>query len=167
MLGASRISLWSRGWIIEGWTDLGCRWGLAIKLSLVRRVMMLCVVVENPKPNLDARRGLRMSTRRPVVKRVSLWATKSFSSAEVAVDGVVGCSGRIGQLGGQMNRLRVLKQRAARGKAGVCRNPDGWYAAHGRGWGDCCGPLSRRQAIQLAARWGMPTRAVKIVITAD
>lgn len=34
-----------------------------------------------------------------------------------------------------MNRLRVLKQRAARGKAGICRNPDGWYAAHGRGWG--------------------------------
>lgn len=50
-----------------------------------------------------------------------------------------------------MNRLRVLKQRAARGKAGVCRNPDGWYAAHGRGWGDCHGPVSRREAIQLAA----------------
>ncbi|HFK9489934.1 TPA: hypothetical protein ACG0TY_002518 [Pseudomonas aeruginosa] len=46
-----------------------------------------------------------------------------------------------------MNRLRVLKQRAARGKAGICRNPDGWYAAHGRGWGDCYGPLSRREAI--------------------
>lgn len=66
-----------------------------------------------------------------------------------------------------MNRVRVLKQRAARGKAGICRNPDGWYAAHGRGWGDCYGPLSRREAIQLAARWGMPSRAVKIVVTTD
>lgn len=64
-----------------------------------------------------------------------------------------------------MNRLRILRQRAARGLAGVAHLSDGWWAAHGRGWGDCAGPMSRREAIQLAARLAMPHRKITVRIS--
>ena len=64
-----------------------------------------------------------------------------------------------------MNRLRILKQRAARGGSSALRLSDGWFAAHGNGWGDCAGPMSRREAIYLAARWAMPRRHIHIVVT--
>ena len=64
-----------------------------------------------------------------------------------------------------MNRLRILKQRAARGMAGTAQLREGWFAHHGRGWGDCFGPMSRREAIQLAARLGMPSKRVEIKVT--
>lgn len=64
-----------------------------------------------------------------------------------------------------MNRLRILKQRANRGRAAVVKLHDGWFAVSCRGWGDCAGPMSRREAIQLAARWGMPPPTHKIVIS--
>ncbi|MBX8556952.1 hypothetical protein K5D56_26315 [Pseudomonas cichorii] len=58
-----------------------------------------------------------------------------------------------------MNRLKTLKQRASRGQVGVCKLSDGWFVATGRGgWGDCSGPHSRREAIQLAARWALPSK---------
>jgi hypothetical protein len=64
-----------------------------------------------------------------------------------------------------MSRLKVLKQRAARGEVGVCKLQDGWFVATGRGSGDCAGPFSRREAIQAAARWALPYREAEIQIT--
>lgn len=61
-----------------------------------------------------------------------------------------------------MNRLRILKQRAARGRAGIVRLSDGWYAAHGRGFGDCYGPVTRREAIQIAARMAIPSPRFRV-----
>lgn len=65
-----------------------------------------------------------------------------------------------------MNRLQRLKQRAARGQVGVCKLKEGWFVGTGRGgWGDYSGPHSKREAIQLAARWAMPTKKLVISIT--
>lgn len=64
-----------------------------------------------------------------------------------------------------MSRLQQLKQRAARNQVGICKLSDGWFVGTGRGgWGDHSGPHSRREAIQIAARWALPSRPV--VITA-
>lgn len=52
-----------------------------------------------------------------------------------------------------MNRLRILKQRASRSGVAVVRSQGQWLVANQYG---CDGPFSRRQAIQLAARWAMP-----------
>lgn len=65
-----------------------------------------------------------------------------------------------------MSRLGVLKQRAARGQVGVCRLNEGWFVGTGRGnWGGCSGPHSRREAIQIAARWALPTKNIEVTIT--
>ena len=68
-----------------------------------------------------------------------------------------------------MNRLRVLKQRAARSQIGVCKVDFGqgkqWVAAHGHGWGCCSEGMTRRQAIQLAARWALPYSEQEMVIS--
>jgi len=61
-----------------------------------------------------------------------------------------------------MNRLRILKQRAARGRAGIARLADGWYAAHGLGLGDCFGPVTRREAIQISARMAIPPCRIRV-----
>lgn len=67
-----------------------------------------------------------------------------------------------------MNRQRILKQRAARGQVGVCRLKEGWFVGTGRGgWGGCSGPHSRGEAIQIAARWGLPSKKVVIHVTND
>ncbi|MGF6281840.1 hypothetical protein ABH908_000127 [Pseudomonas frederiksbergensis] len=67
-----------------------------------------------------------------------------------------------------MSRLQRLKQRAARGQVGVCKLSDGWFVGTGRGgWGDCSGPHSRREAIQIAARWAMPAKKLVVTITTD
>lgn len=65
-----------------------------------------------------------------------------------------------------MNRLNTLKQRAARVQVGVCKLSDGWFLGTGSGgWGDCSGPHSRREAIQLAARWALPSKEPVVTIT--
>jgi CubicO group peptidase (beta-lactamase class C family) len=64
-----------------------------------------------------------------------------------------------------MSRLQTLKQRAHRGEVGVSRLRDGWWVGTGRGQGNCSGPHSRREAIQIAARWAMPAKEVVVVIT--
>lgn len=64
-----------------------------------------------------------------------------------------------------MNRLRVLKHRAKRGFATAVKYSRGWGVASGLGQGDFAGPFTRRQAIQLAARWAMPAKRVMITIT--
>lgn len=79
-----------------------------------------------------------------------------------------------------MNRLRVLKQRAGKGLIGVVRldtqhtvinsvgthkiNDSGWYVCTGKngGWHD--GPFSKREAIQMAARWALPQKKLKMYI---
>jgi hypothetical protein len=67
-----------------------------------------------------------------------------------------------------MSRLQRLKQRAARGQVGVCRLHDGWFVGTGRGgWGDHSGPHSKREAIQIAARWAMPAKKLIVTITTD
>lgn len=66
-----------------------------------------------------------------------------------------------------MNRLRVLKQRAARGLCGVFYDPykDEWLVGSGRGQGDCFGPfVSYREAIQAAARIGMPNKRISLYV---
>lgn len=66
-----------------------------------------------------------------------------------------------------MIRLGTLKQRADRGQVGVCKLSDGWFVGTGRGSrGDCSGPHSRREAIQLAASWSLPSKKVVVTIAA-
>ncbi len=57
-----------------------------------------------------------------------------------------------------MTRLRILKQRAARGQCGITRLHNGWYVGTGRGGGDCYGPLTKREAIFMASRWALPKK---------
>lgn len=66
-----------------------------------------------------------------------------------------------------MNRQRILLQRAARGAVGVAKLADGWFVSTGVNGGWCDGPFSRRQAIQLAARWAMPHTELRVIITSD
>lgn len=65
-----------------------------------------------------------------------------------------------------MNRLRVLKQRAARGLCGVHEIRKGeWFIGDGRGQGDCSGPYkSYREAITAAAHRALPYKPVKLYI---
>lgn len=65
-----------------------------------------------------------------------------------------------------MNRLRVLKQRAARGLCGVCKLANGeWFIGDGRGQGDCAGPFaSYREAIQKAAHRALPYKRISMYI---
>lgn len=62
------------------------------------------------------------------------------------------------------SRLKVLKQRAARGRCAAVKCDGGWYAVSGVGFGDCYGPLTRREAIYLAANWGRPNKKVQMYI---
>jgi hypothetical protein len=64
-----------------------------------------------------------------------------------------------------MNRQRILRQRAGRGETGFCKLSDGWYVGTGRNGGACSGPHSKREAVQLAARWAMPIPKLVITIT--
>lgn len=64
-----------------------------------------------------------------------------------------------------MNRLRVLKQRAARGTCGIAKLNGRWHACTGLGGGDISPPMSRREAIHLAARWALPAKPIEIVIS--
>jgi hypothetical protein len=58
-----------------------------------------------------------------------------------------------------MNRLRLLKQRIRNaGDVGVHKMNGGFVVATGRFSGDCTMPMSKRAAIQMAARWAMPNR---------
>lgn len=58
-----------------------------------------------------------------------------------------------------MNRLRLLKQRIRNaGDVGVLKMNEGFVVATGRFGGDCTGPMSKRAAIQMGARWAMPSR---------
>lgn len=64
-----------------------------------------------------------------------------------------------------MNRLRVLKQRAARGWCGVCKLNDGYWVGSGRGQGDCTGPfVSEREAILVASRWALPHKKLRMYV---
>jgi hypothetical protein len=57
-----------------------------------------------------------------------------------------------------MNRLRILKQRIARaGDVAVCKLSDGYAVATGRFQGDCSASMTKRAAINLAARWARPS----------
>lgn len=65
-----------------------------------------------------------------------------------------------------MSRLQTLKQRAARGQVVVCKIRDDWFVVSVRGdWGDYSGPHSRREAIHIAARLGMPAKELVVTIT--
>ena len=64
-----------------------------------------------------------------------------------------------------MSRLQRLKQRAGRGEIGVTKLSTGWFVATGKGQGACSGPHTRREAIQEAARWAFPRKAVNLVVT--
>jgi hypothetical protein len=68
-----------------------------------------------------------------------------------------------------MNRLRVLKQRARRGNACVERFNKNWYAFWGTSFfdADYAGPMSKREAIQLAARAAMPRPEIRVRFTTD
>lgn len=61
-----------------------------------------------------------------------------------------------------MNRLRVLRQRASRGRVAVVLSQGQWLVANEYG---CDGPFSRREAIQLAARWALPSKHVRGVFS--
>jgi len=65
-----------------------------------------------------------------------------------------------------MNRLRILKQRIRRaGDVGVCKLDDGYAVVTGRFQGDCSASMSKRSAIQLAARWARPCRPQDLIVT--
>ncbi|MDO8415917.1 MAG: hypothetical protein Q7S87_06855 [Agitococcus sp.] len=65
-----------------------------------------------------------------------------------------------------MNRLRILKQRIRRGNdVGISKLSDGYAVCTGRFGGDCVMRLTKRAAIQMAARWAMPHRPQVVIIT--
>lgn len=75
-----------------------------------------------------------------------------------------------------MNRMRVLKQRAMRGFGtafhftGCYSNmKPGWYVAWGTSFFDSGydGPMSKREAYQMAARASMPRKQNRVRITFD
>lgn len=64
-----------------------------------------------------------------------------------------------------MSRLQILRQRAARGQCGTLRDKGKWFAATGRGQGYCSEGMSRREAIQLAARLALPRKPAILTVT--
>lgn len=55
--------------------------------------------------------------------------------------------------------MRILKKRANRGGCGIVKLDGEWYVASGNGalWvGYLDGPFSKREAIQMSARFAMP-----------
>lgn len=56
--------------------------------------------------------------------------------------------------------MRILKKRANRGGCGIVKLDGEWYVASGNGalWvGYLDGPFSKREAIQMSARFAMPS----------
>lgn len=64
-----------------------------------------------------------------------------------------------------MSKLKVLKQRAARGLVGIVKLRDGWHIATGvnGGWSD--GPFTKREATFKASRWAMPSKPIVCTMT--
>ena len=64
-----------------------------------------------------------------------------------------------------MNRQRLLKQRIRRcGDVAIFKMDGGFVVATGRFQGDCSDVLSKRQAIQMAARWALPSAAHVVIV---